>query len=105
MTCWLVLTSLFRVILMMILAYKLVAFRDQLKPVERLGMGLTAGSAFLTIPAVWDLPGNPFDKWATALFSFGVMLYFIGRMSRHRRHARNNALANEAAARHFRAKG
>ena len=104
MICLLILNSIFRVFITAILAYKLVAFRDQLKPVERWGMGIAGGSAFLTIPAIWDLPGNPFDKWATTLFSFGIMLYFIGRMTRHFRHARNNTLANKAAARHFEAR-
>lgn len=90
---------------MLILAYKLVAFRPQLNSWERFGMGLAGGSAFLTIPAVWDLPGNPFDKWSTTLFSAGILIYFIGRMSRHMRHARNNALANEAAEKHLRGSG
>lgn len=105
MICWQIATSIMRLLIMLILAYKLVQYRELFNRIERWGMGFAGGSAFLTIPSVWDLPGNPFDKWSGTVFSAGVLLYFWGRMTRHFRHAQQNAEAAAAAAEHLQARG
>lgn len=73
-----------------IVAWKLTVWHHCFNVSERVGMGLTGAGAFLTIPAILQAPGNPFDGWAMAIFRMGVCIYFIGRMLRHRRHKQRN---------------
>lgn len=80
----------------LIVAWKLTVLQHCFNFTERLGMGLGAGSCFLTIPAILDAPGNPFDHWAMALFRVGIFIYFIGRVQRFYKHKwRNEAMIAE----------
>lgn len=76
---------------MVILVWKLYRFSHLFNAFERWGMSITGGCSLLTITVIWDAERSPFDGWATSLFSLGVLLYFLGRSSRHWRHERNNA--------------
>lgn len=84
--------SLLRAAVTVLLVCKLVNFYDLFKVSERLGMGLIAGSSLMTIPTIWaDTPGyGAFDGWSTTIMTFGVLLYFAGRMMRHLDHKRRN---------------
>lgn len=90
MIVWDILNSLFRLAIAAILIWKLVRFPGLFNPLERYGMSLAAGSSLLTITVIWDMQRSPFDGWATALFSLAVLVYFVGRMTRHWRHEANN---------------
>ncbi len=83
-----------------IVAWKLTVWHHCFNKMERLGMGMAGGAGFLTIPAILQAPGNPFDGWAMALFRLGVFIYFVGRTLRYHKHKRNNdAMIAEAQAR------
>jgi hypothetical protein len=91
-----------RVLVSMLIAYKLIRFHDMLNPAERFGLGICGGTVFLTIPVVFA-SGNyrtPFDDWASMLFTFGFLIYLASRTTRHVRHQRNNDLAAKAARLH-----
>lgn len=90
MIAWDILNSLARVSIAAILIWKLVRFPALFNSWERHGMAVAAGCSVLTVTVIWEGQRSPFDGWATTLFSIGVLLYFIGRMSRHWRHERNN---------------
>lgn len=92
MIAWDILNSLMRLGIAMIVVWKLYRFNPLFNSWERYGMGIAGGCSLLTVTVIWDLERSPFDGWATSLFSFGIFLYFIGRMTRHWRHERNNAL-------------
>jgi len=92
MIVWDILNSLARLAIAVILVWKLVRFWDLFNAWERHGMAVAAGTAVMTITVIWEGQRSPADGWATTLFSFGVLLYFIGRGSRHWRHERNNKL-------------
>lgn len=89
---WLVLITLARVGIMVIVAIKLTVWHHCFNLLERVGLGLAGGAAFLTIPTLWHWQDNPFEGWANAAFSWGVFLYLCGRMRRHYVHRRNNTL-------------
>jgi len=91
MIAWDILNSLARLLIAAILIWKLLRFPGLFNSWERNGMALGAGTALLTITVIWDGERSPFDGWATTLFSFAMLLYFIGRTTRHWRHERNNA--------------
>jgi hypothetical protein len=103
MMTYVILNSLLRVTLTALLAFKLIYFGDMLNRIERLGMGMMGGASFLTVALIIDVhkEGTPFDGWATTLLTLGAIIYFGGRLSRHRRHRRANAIAIEDARRHF----
>lgn len=99
----LLLSALLRLTLTVLVTYKLARWGHMLNQVERAGLGFIGGSAFMTIPVILDRyrEGTPFDVWAGMLFTLGVTLYLLGRLSRHIRHERRNAEAVEQARRHF----
>lgn len=90
MIAWDVLNSLARLAITGILVWKLYRFPALFNNWERYGMAIAAGTSVLTITVIWDAQRSPFDGWATSLFSIGVLLYFIGRTTRHWRHEANN---------------
>lgn len=90
MIAWDILNSLARLAITVILIWKLVRFPTLFNTLERYGMAVAAGCSVLTITVIWEGERSPFDGWATTLFSGGVLLYFIGRTSRHWRHEANN---------------
>ena len=97
------LAALLRFVLVALVAYKVARWGYMLNCVERYGLGIIGGSAFLTIPVILDAhgEGTPFDTWSGVLLSLGIILYLGGRLSRHIRHEHNNELAKEAARQHF----
>jgi hypothetical protein len=74
-----------RCCLTILLAFKLYHYYDSFNSVERAGIGVMAGTTFLTIAPVLDIRhvGTPFDGWAGTVFTIGALCYFAGRMSRH----------------------
>lgn len=86
MIAWDILNSLARLAITVILVWKLVRFPQLFNSWERYGMSIAAGCSVLTITVIWEAQRSPFDGWATTLFSLGIFLYFIGRMTRHWRH-------------------
>lgn len=98
------LNSAFRLAVTGILIYKLFHFRETFNQWERAGMSIAAGTSFLTIPVIFDInkTGTPMDGWAATAFTFGVMVYFIGRLLRLRAHATNNEAMNARAREHLR---
>lgn len=90
MIVWDILNSLARVAIAAILLWKLIRFPGLFNPLERYGMSIAAGTSLLTITVIWKLERSPFDGWANTVFSFAILLYFTGRMSRHWRHEANN---------------
>jgi len=94
-----ILAALLRFTMVAFIAYKVVRWGYMLNYVERVGLGIMGGSAFLTIPVILDggAEGTPFDNWAGVLMSVGILLYLGGRMSRHIQHeARNDAAVSKA---------
>jgi hypothetical protein len=87
-----IIAALLRLILTALVIYKLMRWGHMLIPVERFGLGIIGGSAFMTVPVILDAKryGTPFDTWAGVLFTLGVTLYLAGRLSRHIRHERAN---------------
>ncbi|MEO7467814.1 MAG: hypothetical protein ABIV36_12425 [Sphingobium limneticum] len=92
MIAWDILNSLARVAITLILVWKLIRFQGLFNAWERTGMSIAAGCSLLTVTVIWQGQRSPFDGWATTLFSIGVLLYFIGRMTRHWRHERANQM-------------
>ena len=91
-----------RLCLTALVIYKLLRWGHMLIKIERFGLGIIGGSAFMTVPVILDAhkEGTPFDTWSGTLFTFGVALYLAGRLSRHIRHERaNNALVAQHEAR------
>ena len=90
MIAWDILNSLARIALAAILVWKLVRFPHLFNAWERYGMSIAAGTSALTVTVLWDGVRSPFDGWASSVFTFAMLLYFIGRMTRHWRHEANN---------------
>lgn len=92
-----------RFLLTLLVTYKLARWGHMLNQIERCGLGLIGGSAFMTIPVILDRykEGTPFDVWAGLIFTMGVTLYLLGRLSRHVRHERRNLQTIDQARAHF----
>lgn len=79
-----------RLMVAAIVIVKLVRFYDLYRAGERFGLGVAGGCALLTVPVLWEGQGSPFAEWASALFAFGVAVYFAGRLRRQMLHERAN---------------
>ncbi|BBD98055.1 hypothetical protein SAMIE_1015560 [Sphingobium amiense] len=90
MIAWDILNSLARLMIAAILIWKLIRFPALFNAWERYGMSVAAGCSILTVTVIWEAQRSPFDGWATSLFSLGILLYFIGRATRHFRHQQRN---------------
>jgi hypothetical protein len=101
MIVWDVLNSLMRLGIAVIIVWKLYRFSHMFNAYERYGMGIAGGASLLTITVIWDGMRSPYDGWGTTLFSFGILLYFTGRMTRHWRHERNNWLHAQYMSRRY----
>lgn len=104
---FIILNSLVRVIIMLLIAYKLMVFHEMLNRVERVGLGIAGGTGFLTIPVIFAAGTfrTPFDGWAGMMFSTGFLIYLCGRMSRHIRHQRANSRAAADASGYLKSRG
>lgn len=80
------LNSVLRLALTGMLTFKLIRYQDTFNPLERAGMGLMGGSSLLTVAIIMDVGkhGTPFDGWAGSVLTLGALIYFTGRMMRHR---------------------
>lgn len=104
---WLFANAILRLAVTIMCAIELSRFAEMLNRMERLGIGLMGGSAFLTIPVIIDrgIHGTPFDGWASTVFSLGAVIYFAGRMTRLSRHKINEMRQRRIAERHLAARG
>lgn len=79
-----------RVILTIIVVYKVTQFRDLANSVERFGLGLMGAGSFLTVPVILYKNQNPFEGWAVTLLTIGAIMLLAGRTWRDRRHKKRN---------------
>lgn len=94
---WDILNSLGRLMLTLIVIYKLSQFREMMIPIERLGLGMMGAGSLLTISIIWERTRSPFDGWAVTVMTVGAVLFVAGRTWRDRRHQRaNDALVRQA---------
>jgi len=94
-----------RLMLTVIVIYKLSQFRDQMIALERIGLGVMGAGSFLTIPIIIDRNGNPFNGWAVTLLTFGALVFITGRVIRDRKHERANREQVRISEEYFRSKG
>lgn len=95
MIVWDILTSIGRAVIGVFVLWKLLRFHAMFNGPERWGMSFAAGAAGLTIPVIWAYPNqSPFSGWAGTIFTWALVLYFYGRVSRLR-HERNNHAGRE----------
>lgn len=94
-----------RLLLTLIVIYKLSQFRDHMIAMERIGLGIMGAGSFLTIPIIIDRYGNPFNGWAVSLLTFGAVVFLAGRTWRDRRHAAANREQMRISEEYFRRKG
>jgi hypothetical protein len=90
LNAWECLSALCRMAVAVAVIVKLVLFFDHYKPSERFGLGVAGGCSLMTVPAVIQGPASPFAGWAGALFAFGVLVYFVGRLQRQFHHRAAN---------------
>ena len=91
MIIWDILNSLARAAVGIMLVWKLIRFHHTFNGLERFGMSIGSGSAFMTIPVIWAYPNqSPFSGWAATIFTWAMVLYFSGRVQRLWRHERAN---------------
>ncbi len=100
-----ILNSIGRLVLTIIVIYKLGQFRDLANAAERFGLGLMGGGSFLTIPNIWQHERSPFDGWAATLLTWGAVIFVLGRTWRDRRHQRRNDMMAQQARQHLVARG
>jgi hypothetical protein len=99
MMFWPVLNMICGLIVAAILAYKLALRPASFTLMERAGMGLLGGGMVLTIGPIMAPSPTPFEDWSATLVRLGCVVYFTGRMLKHR-HA--NRAAVRQAHRHLR---
>jgi hypothetical protein len=80
-----------RIVLALIVVYKLTQFREMMIPLERIGLSMMGAGSFLTVSVIWEGARSPFDGWSTTLLTVGAVLFLVGRTWRDRRHSRANA--------------
>jgi hypothetical protein len=102
-----VLAAALRACLVLVAIYVLNRFHDILWFREKIGIGILAGSGFLTLPVILDFDkrGTPYDTWAGLAFSLGTLIFFWGFIDRKLGHERRNTAAIRAARRHLTARG
>lgn len=87
---WDILNATLRLVVTVIVIYKLAQFRETANLCERIGMGLAGGGSFMTIPIIMEGTNSPFDGWAVTVMSLGFVLWMGGRTWRDMKHHRNN---------------
>jgi hypothetical protein len=81
-----------RLVLTVIVVFKITQFRDMTNFVERTGLGIMGAGSFLTIPVILFKNDNPFEGWAVSLLTYGAILFLAGRTWRDYKHARANKI-------------
>ena len=89
-TFWDAMNFVARLAIVVIAVVKVWRFYDSYNRAERLGLGVLAGCALMTIPVVLQGAGSPFAEWASAFFAVGVLIYLAGRLYRTIEHDRAN---------------
>jgi hypothetical protein len=90
-----VLNAIGRIILTVIVVYKITQFREMTNATERFGLGMMGAGSFLTVPVLLFKDQNPYEGWAISLLTMGAILFLAGRTWRDRKHSRGNKLAVE----------
>jgi hypothetical protein len=70
-------------------------YPNSLNATQRYGLSLLGGSSFLTAPVVYASyygHQSPFDYWAPAAMTFGMITFLWGSYVRLRKHQRANDL-------------
>lgn len=100
---WVVFNSALGIIAAAFITFKLSRYGAMLNLPERIGMAMMGGASILTLAVRWDIhnEGTPYTGWSTSWWLIGLIIYLGGRMSRHMRHERRNAEANEQARAHL----
>lgn len=80
-----------RIVLTVIVIYKLAQFREMANISERYGLGMMGAGSFLTVPIIVLKDANPFEGWAVSLLTIGAIMFLAGRTWRDRKHALANA--------------
>jgi hypothetical protein len=94
---WLIVHTMARLSIAAVCVVELVAHLEQLNWAERHGLAIAGGSGILTIPAILKIVPNPFETWAGALFSIGILIYVCGRHYRLHKHKRANEIMKAQA--------
>lgn len=79
-----------RMILTVIVVYKVTQFREMANAVERYGLGLMGAGSFLTVPVILYRGMNPFEGWAVSLLTIGAIMFLSGRTWRDMKHQAAN---------------
>lgn len=98
---WPVINVICGLIVAAILTYKLTALVDRFTATDRAGMALIGAGMILTIGPILSSAPTPYEDWSGTLIRVGCVVYFGGRMLRHRL---ANIAAVRAARRHLRRK-
>lgn len=79
-----------RIVLTVIVIYKLAQFREMANISERYGLGMMGAGSFLTVPIILLKDENPYEGWAVTLLTVGAVMFLAGRTWRDRKHAQAN---------------
>lgn len=79
-----------RLILTVIVVYKVTQFREMANAIERYGLGLMGAGSFLTVPVILFKNQNPFEGWAVSLLTLGAIMFLAGRTWRDMKHQTAN---------------
>jgi uncharacterized membrane protein YesL len=96
---WAIIHSILRLALMALSIGAITKYRNMFILLERIGLSMMGGCAFLTIDVIWMREDSPFDGWATSMFTLGGVLFLTGLLYRKNKHQ----LANERQVRQSRA--
>jgi hypothetical protein len=82
MTIVLYSSAFLRVVIALLVAFKLTWRFHRLGCLERLGLALFGGSSLLTTAPILVRHPTPYDDWAGLTFGLGVALYLLGKLIR-----------------------
>ncbi|WP_420142797.1 hypothetical protein [Sphingomonas sp.] len=107
MILWAYLNALLSAVGVVVIVNELLRYGDRLIATERFGKGLAASGMFLGIPILLDVEhySTPFDGWASTLLRLGIIVYIVGRTTRHVRHTRANRRQARYAEDYLRGRG
>jgi len=100
-TAWEAVDALCRLGVSLVAIVMLTYFYDDYKADERFGIGVAGGCALMTVPVALEGPAGPFAEWAGALFAFGILVYFVGRVRRKIKHETANKAQHRIARDHL----
>lgn len=71
-----------RLIIGLLVVFKLVWRFHRLGCLERLGLSIMGGSALLTISPIIMRHATPYDEWSGLTLGIGIILYLLGKLIR-----------------------